>query len=100
MNMQQMIAQAQRMQRELKKAKEALYTQEFTASRSGLVSVTMYGNKTVKAVEIKPEGLTKENLEMIQDLIAACVNALVKKIAGEEEKIEEAITGQKGGVGF
>ena len=41
MNMQQMLMQAQKMQRELRKAKEALYEKEFTLSKSGLVTVIM-----------------------------------------------------------
>lgn len=100
MNMQQMIAQAQRMQREIQKAKNAFYEQEFNESRSGLVSVSMLGNKKVTSIEIKEDGFEKENKEMIEELIQACINTLVEKIDNEEAKIEEAITGKAGGIGF
>lgn len=100
MNMQQMLAQAQKMQREIRKAKDALHQKEFNESRAGLVSVTMLGSKEVKAIEIKDEGFEKDNKEMIEELIAACVNALIQKIDEEESAIEESITGQKGGFGF
>ena len=53
MNMQQMLAQAQKMQRELRKAKEVLYAKEFTSSKGGLVTVVMLGSKEVKSIDIE-----------------------------------------------
>ena len=100
MNMQQMIAQAQKMQREIRKAKDALHQKEFVEARAGLVTVTMLGSKEVKSIVINEEGFEKDNKEMVEDLLAACINALIEKIDEEEEAIEEAITGQKGGMGF
>ena len=52
MNMQQMMAQAQKMQRELKKAMAALAEKEFVISKGGAVTVTVLGSKEVKAIEI------------------------------------------------
>ena len=52
MNMQQMIMQAQKMQRELKKAKAELAKQEFTVTKGGAVTVVMYGNKLIKSISI------------------------------------------------
>ena len=100
MNMQQMIAQAQKMQRELRKAKDALHEKEFVESKAGLVTVTMLGSKEVKSIVINEEGFEKDNKEMVEELLASCINALIEKIDEEEEAIEEAITGQKGGMGF
>ena len=44
MNMQQMMIQAQKMQRELKKAMDELAKQEFTVNKSGAVNITMMGD--------------------------------------------------------
>lgn len=99
MNMQQMLMQAQKMQRELRKAKEALYEKEFTLSKSGLVTVIMYGNKEIKSIDIDKDAIEPDNKEMIEDTIAACVNELNEKINDEEDEIEEKITG-KSGMGF
>ncbi|MBR0295013.1 MAG: YbaB/EbfC family nucleoid-associated protein [Bacilli bacterium] len=99
MNMQQMLMQAQKMQRELRKAKEALYEKEFTLSKSGLVTVIMYGNKEIKSIDIDKDAIEPDNKEMIEDTIAACVNELIEKINDEEDEIEEKITG-KSGMGF
>ncbi len=100
MNMQQMIAQAQKMQRELKKAKDALHEKEFVESKAGLVTVTMFGSKEIKSIVINEEGFEKDNKEMVEELLVSCINALIEKIDEEEDAIEEAITGQRGGMGF
>ena len=100
MNMQQMMIQAQKMQRELRKAIAALHEQEFNLTKAGLVTVTLYGNKTIKSVSIEEDAFEKDNKEMIEDMIAAAINELSEKIDAEEEAISERITGQKGGLGF
>lgn len=99
MNMQQMIAQAQKMQRELKKAKDALHAKEFTLAKGGLVTIVMYGNKQIKSITLDKDAVEPDNKEMIEDMVASCVNELITKISEEEEKIEESITGQRG-MGF
>ena len=95
MNMQQMIQQANKMQRELQKAKEALAEKEFTLSKGGLVTIVMAGDKNIRSINIEKDALEADNKEMIEETIAACVNELIKQISDEEEKIEESITGQK-----
>ncbi len=100
MNMQQMMAQAQKMQRELKKAQAELAQKEFIVSKGGAVTVVVYGNKQVKAVEIDKDAFTEDNKEMIEELIPMAINEALAQIAEEEEAINERITGQPGGFGF
>jgi hypothetical protein len=100
MNMQQMIQQAQKMQRELKKAKDELARREFFISKAGLVKVVMLGNKTVQSIDIDKDALDEENKEMLQDTIALCINELMKQIVEAEEDINEAITGSRAGGGM
>ena len=100
MNMQQMLAQAQKMQRELKKAKDVLYATEFKLSKGGLVTVIMLGSKEIKSIDIDKDALEADNKEMIEEMIASCINELIEKISDEEDAIEERITGQKGMMGF
>ena len=52
MNMQQMLAQAQKMQRELQKAMNELKEKEFVINKNGMVVVTVTGNKEVKSIDI------------------------------------------------
>ena len=100
MNMQQMMAQAQKMQRELKKAMAALAEKEFVVSKGGAVTVTVLGSKEVKAIEIDKDAFDEENREMIQDMIALAINEAIGQIEEEAEEINERITGQPGGFGF
>lgn len=100
MNMQQMMIQAQKMQRELKKAMDELAKQEFTVNKSGAVSITMMGDGSIKAIEIDDDAFEKDNKEMIQDLIVIGINELTEKIEEAKEEINERITGSRGGLGF
>lgn len=99
MNMQQMMAQAQKMQRELRKAMAALAEQEFKSNKSGLVTVIMLGNKRIKSIEIDKDAFDPENKEMIEASIALAINELQDQIAKAEEDINEKITGSRGGFG-
>ena len=100
MNMQQMMAQAQKMQRELKKAQAELAQKEFVVAKGGAVTVTVYGNKQVKSIEIDKDAFDADNKEMIEELIPMAINEALAQIAEEEEAINERITGQPGGFGF
>ena len=100
MNMQQMMAQAQRMQRELKKAQAELAQKEFVITKGGAVTVTVLGSKEVKSVQIDKDAFDLDNKEMVEDLIALAINEAIQKIEAENEAINERITGQAGGFGF
>ena len=100
MNMQQMMAQAQKMQRELRKAQAELAVKEFKVAKGGAVTVTVLGNKEIKAIEIDNDAFDPENKEMIQDMIALAINEAMAQIDEESEAINERITGQPGGFGF
>ena len=100
MNMQQMMIQAQKMQRELKKAMDALAEEEFSVNKSGAVTVTMMGDGSIKSIEIDDDAFDKENKEMVQDLIIMAINELNEKIETAKEDINERITGSRGGMGL
>jgi hypothetical protein len=97
--MQQMMIQAQRMQRELKKAMDELARQEFSVNKSGAVVVTMMGDGSLKSVEIDNDAFDADNKEMVQDLIVMAVNELQEKIEKAKEDINEKITGNRTGFG-
>ena len=100
MNMQQMMAQAQKMQRELKKAQAELAQKEFKISKGGAVTIIVLGSKEIKSVDIDNDAFDAENKEMIQDMIALAINEAMEQIDEESEAINERITGQRGGFGF
>ncbi|MEW5983081.1 MAG: YbaB/EbfC family nucleoid-associated protein [Acidobacteriota bacterium] len=89
MNIQQMMKQAQRMQEQMQR-QMAEARIEATAG-GGMVTVVMNGLKQLQSVAIDPEVVSKEDVEMLQDLILAAVND-----AGR--KADEAMAGQLGGM--
>ena len=99
MNMQQMMIQAQKMQRELKKALDELAKQEFSVNKSGAVTIKMMGDGTLKSVEIDDDAFEKDNKEMIQDLIVMGIQELSEKIEEAKADVNEKITGSRSGFG-
>lgn len=100
MNMQQMMMQAQKMQRELTKAMNELDNKEFEISKGGAVKVTMLGSHEVKSISIDEDAFDKENKEMVEDMLVMAINELVETIEAERNKINERITGRSGSFPF
>lgn len=98
MNMQQMIAQAQKMQRELNKAMAELAKKEFKVSKGGAVTVVVLGSKEIKSIDIDKDAFDPENKEMVEEMIALAVNEAIAQIEKEAEEINERITGRSGGL--
>jgi len=100
MNMQQMMVQAQKMQRELQKAIKALEEKEFTITKGGAVTVKMYGSNEIISISVDEDAFDKDNKEMVEEMIAMAINEGLEQIKVEREAINERITGQRGGFGF
>jgi DNA-binding YbaB/EbfC family protein len=96
--MQQMIAQAQKMQRELNKALEELKKKEFKVSKGGAVTVIVMGSKEVKSIDIDKDAFDPDNKEMVEEMIALAINEAIAQIEKETEEINERITGRSGGL--
>lgn len=85
-NMQQLMRQAQKMQEDMKRIREEIDATEYSSSvGGGMVEVTMYGNKTVKSVRIKPEVVDPEDVEMLEDLVVSATNDCLNKIFEDEK---------------
>lgn len=97
-NMQNMIRQAQKMQAEITTVQEEIENQTFSATTGGgAVEITMNGRKQVQSLNIKPEVVDKDDVEMLQDLLISAINECVKQIDETSESRMGAITG---GVSF
>ena len=97
-NMNAMVKQAQKMQEQILKLQEDIEQREFTStSGGGAVEVVVTGRKELKSINIKPEVVDKDDIEMLQDLIISAVNEAVKQVEDTNEKEMGAITG---GVSF
>ena len=96
MDINKLLAQAQKMERELQKANEELEAALFEGSASnGLVKITLKGNNEVVEVNIDENILNKEDKEMIQDLIMIAFNDAISKL---ESKRNEKLSQTTGGL--
>lgn len=93
MNLEEMMKQAQQMQSTLQKR---LADVRVTASAGGgMVTVTVNGAKQLQAIRIDPEVISKDDVEMLQDLIVAAVNDAHRKA---DEQIAQSMSGMMGGL--
>lgn len=86
MNMQSLMREAQRMQRELTKTQEELAKTNYEGN-SSLVNVVINGKKEVVSVKINSEdGIAKDEIELLEDMILVAVNDAVKKSDEDKNK--------------
>ena len=93
MNMQAMMQQAQKLQRDMMKAKNEIDEKKFTSTQ-GFLTIEMKGTKEITSVKIDKENLDKDDIEMLEDLISLDVNDNINKI----EKETESKMGKFGGL--
>ncbi len=75
---QQMMRQAQQMQEQLHR--EMAATKIETTSGGGLVTVKVSGDKQLLSLKLDPEGVSKDDVEMLQDSIVAAINDALRKV--------------------
>lgn len=93
-NMNAMIRQAQKMQEDMKVKQEEIENMEFkTTSGGGMVEVTISGKKEIKQIQLKPEIVDPEDIEMLQDLVVAAVNEAIRTAEDAMSSAMEKITG-------
>lgn len=98
MNMQAMIKQAQKMQQDMLKAQEELAKLETEATAGGgAVRAVVQGTNVLKVLEIKPEVVDPEDVDMLQDLVIAAVNEAFRLAAEKSEESMKQVTGGIGG---
>lgn len=96
-NMGNIMSQVQKMQEEMAKAQETLAGEEVTASAGGgMVTVVATGKQEIKSITIKPEAVTPDDVEMLQDLVLAAVNEALEKARALEAERMEGLTGGMG----
>ena len=93
MNINAMMQQAKQMQEKLQKQMADLRV-EATAG-GGMVTVVMNGTKQVQSITIDPEVVSKDDVEMLQDLIVAALNDANRKV---DEQLSQSMSGMMGGL--
>lgn len=85
MNMQAMLKQAQKMQKDMMNAKNEIDNMIFEETNS-FVTVKANGKKEILEVKIDNDSMDKDDIEMLQDIIMVVINSIFKKIDAETEK--------------
>src|SRR5688572_22719256 len=93
MNIQQMMKQAQQMQERLQK--QMAETRVEATAGGGMVTVVVNGAKQLQSITIDPEVVSKDEIEMLQDLIVAAVNDANRKV---DEQLGQSMSGMLGGL--
>lgn len=97
-NMNNLMKQAQRMQRQMEESQKELETKEFLAKAGGgAVEVVVTGKKEIKSVKLTPEVVDPDDIEMLQDLIVAATNEALRMA---EEASSSAMSKMSGGLGL
>ena len=93
-NLQQIARQAQKLQEQMNQATEELEAKEYTAASGGeAVKATVTGKMEVKSIEIKPEVVDPEDVEMLSDLVLAAVNEALRAAAADKADRMEKLSG-------
>ncbi|WP_137596960.1 YbaB/EbfC family nucleoid-associated protein [Paucilactobacillus kaifaensis] len=86
-NMQQMMKQAQKMQKQMMAEQEELNSQEFTGSApDNMVTTTFTGDKKLKDIKINAEAVDPDDVDMLQDLVLAAINDGLQKVDDATQK--------------
>ena len=99
-NMNNLMKQAQRMQRQMEESQKELEEKEFTSTAGGgAVTVVVNGKKEIKSLKLDPEVVDPEDVEMLQDMIVAAVNEALKLADEASSSAMNKLTGGMGGLG-
>jgi DNA-binding YbaB/EbfC family protein len=93
MNVNQIMKQAQQMQERLQKQMADMRVE--ASSGGGMVTVVANGNKQIQSLKIDPEVVSKDDVEMLQDLIVAAINDVHRKA---DEELSRSMGGMMGGM--
>lgn len=96
MNIQTMMKQAQKLQKDMMNEKQKIDEKTFVG-KSSIVEIEVKGDKTIKAVKINSESFDKDEIEMLEDMIVVALNDAMKQIDKEtEEKMGKYTQGMPG----
>ena len=93
-NMQGVIKQAQKMQERMAELQAELDEREYDFTvGGGMITIKMNGKKEMQSIEIKPEVIDPDDIEMLQDLIVAGVNEAISSIEKTNNDEMSKVTG-------
>ena len=99
-NMNNLMKQAQRMQRQMEEKTMEMEEKEWEATAGGgVVKVVVSGKKEVVSVHLEEEVVDPDDVEMLEDLIVAATNEALRKMEEDSQEKMGKVTGGLGGMG-
>ncbi|MBE6568373.1 MAG: YbaB/EbfC family nucleoid-associated protein [Ruminococcaceae bacterium] len=96
-NMSEMLKKAQKMQEEMAATQAALEEKEYEVSAGGgAVTVKISGKREILALDIDPDVVDPDDVEMLSDILIAAINEAIKKVDSVSEEEMAKISGQMG----
>lgn len=86
MNMNKMLQQAQKMQKNMEKEQAEIESSVFSESFQNLLTIEAYGSKKIKNIKIEKDLVDIDDLEMLEDTLSSTLNKLMNQIDKETEK--------------
>lgn len=100
-NMNNLMKQAQRMQRQMEEQAKALEEKTYEATAGGgVVKVVVSGKKEIQEIHLEPEVVDPDDIEMLEDLIMVAVNDALHQQEEDQNSQMSKITGGMGGFPF
>ncbi len=97
-NMNNLMKQAQKMQRQMEAAQKEMEIKEFTAKAGGgVVEVTVSGKREVTKVKIAEEVVDPDDIETLEDLVMAATNEALRQVEDASQASMSSLTGGLGG---
>lgn len=93
MNINALMQQAQKMQRDMEKAQKELDQTLFEFdSNGGAIHISIYGNRKIEKININPDAIDPNDKEMLEDMIKIAINDAISSINKENEKLQAKLT--------
>ena len=101
MNINALMQQAQKMQKEMQKKQKELEEKLFEIeSAGGAIKISIYGDRTIEKIDIDKDAIDPEDKEMLEDMLKIALNEALELIENEHEKIQQKMASSMGIPGF
>jgi DNA-binding YbaB/EbfC family protein len=97
MNINALMQQAQKMQKEMQKKQKELEEKLFEIeSAGGAIKISIYGDRTIEKIDIDKDAIDPEDKEMLEDMLKIALNEALELIENEHEKIQQKMASSMG----
>ena len=97
MNINALMQQAQKMQKEMAKKQKELEEKLFEIeSAGGAIKISIYGNRTIEKIAIDKDAIDPDDKEMLEDMLKIAINEAIEVIDNEQAKIQQKMASSMG----